>query len=582
MIPQATIKAALRLSPKMIVYHLKRGFRNRFCLSCPSLYDRYLERVGRKVPRISKRPVENLSLAETVSKFYYHEYHDGIGDAARGVVTLFGQTVDFGSAGAIQWHHELEAEKDFHLWRMKLAHMGFVGPMLIDGDEDALKAVAEMIAGFRQYAVFNRPGCFSSYWFPYSVSHRILAIMSGYLIARAGGRLSAELDDTLAEFLRWNVAFVLANVEHELKNNHVERNLAAVCLYYNHVDTVPRALARRIDQGVREIITATILPDGMLAERSAMYQALSVMALHIFAASEFLSTATRALAASKLRKAEVAWALMTHPDGQIALFNDSWCGEVPEAGLLVKAPHFGSIEMLEHAGYARLATDDYFVLFDAGAIGPRWNPGHGHADFLAVEIDVIGERFVVDPGTFQYSTGARRAFERSARSHNGPVFAGCEPVEYHGCFKVGKMTAAHFGKPMGGGAVSVAGELELQPGSVRREVTLLADAVRCVDIWRGEASRGKVRVLVQGQWAPVTLDGGLVTFERGDLRASIAVTDGRIAGLEEAEWSRHYLSSEHASALVLEPAAVGPGAARLTWTISYECLGEDSVGPQAL
>ena len=50
-----------------------------------------------------------------------------------GIKTKFSGMDHFGSIQAIDWHHTIHGEKDFHLWRMKLAHLGFICPMLING-----------------------------------------------------------------------------------------------------------------------------------------------------------------------------------------------------------------------------------------------------------------------------------------------------------------------------------------------------------------------------------------------------------------------------------------------------------------
>jgi hypothetical protein len=264
-------RAAIRLYPKMIVYHFKRAFRNWFCVRFPAAYSGYVHSVSKSVPTLSRESIEKTELASIVSRYYYDEYVDELDNASKGIFTFFGQRVDFGGPSNIDWHHEIPLERDLHLWRMKLAHMGFVCPMLISGTDNNLRAVEVIVSGYYNYARFDLRGCFSSYWFPYSVSHRILAILSGYVLARSNDRLSESLAVQIEDFLRWNVGFLLLNIEHELKNNHVERNLAAICLYYGYANTISSKLARKIDKDVHDLITSCILTDGMLSERSTMY-----------------------------------------------------------------------------------------------------------------------------------------------------------------------------------------------------------------------------------------------------------------------------------------------------------------------
>jgi len=357
------IRAAFRLSPKMVAYRLKRAIRNQFCLYFPSVYERHIERITRKIPRLVIPCQDSIiDLARTISIFYADEYRDRSDDVSNGIFTLFGERVDFGNVDNIEWHHEIRREEDFQLWRQKLCHMGFVCPMLLDGKDNHLRAVEKIISGYFDYAKFDVPNCFSSYWFPYSVSHRVLAIMSGYILSNIQGKYQHSLKLKIEDFLRWNIGFILANIEHELKNNHVERNLAAICFYYSCVEAVSTRLSNKIDRDVNDYISACVLEDGMISERSTMYQGLSAMALTIFSRSMFLSESTRRRAEQLLPKAIRAWNIMTHPDGEISLFNDSWFNEIPKVGLFTTAQTLSSVESLSNAGYVRMQYGDYFIL----------------------------------------------------------------------------------------------------------------------------------------------------------------------------------------------------------------------------
>lgn len=577
MVNLTIFRAASRLSIKMVSYHLKRYFRNQFCLRFPNVYKNYIVRISDDVPQIEVSDSLGVELAEYVANFYYEEYLSTIEESVKGKFTFFGQKVDFGDLQSIDWHYKIDVENDFHLWRMKLCHMGFVCPMLISGTAENLKAVEVIITNFNDNSKFSVPGCFSSYWFPYSVSHRVLAVLSGYLVARSKHQLPKQLCVQIEVFLKYNVAFILANIEHELKNNHVERNLAAICLYYDCIEKVQESVKWRIDQDVMQIVADCILSDGLLAERSAMYQGLSVVALRIFSETHFLTDATRGFSADRLAKAERAWQFMTHPDGEIGLFNDSWFGEIPKASAIVGSHEFERIETLDAAGYARISDKEYFILFDAGAIGPYWNPGHGHADFLSIELDVRGHRFIVDPGTFQYSSGIRRGLERSAQSHNGPAFDGIEPVEYRGCFKVGKMAKARLVAPVTTNEFgAVAGKLEFPAGIVSRELTILDGAVQFFDHWESKEKDlcGVVRLLIQGEWLEVECSKHKVTFRRDQVDVHILVKQGVIESLKPGEWARRYLESEAATLVTLRPLSTKVDESELTW----EVISSSNVG----
>ncbi len=562
MIDRMTLQALSRLSPNMILYHIKRVLRNKLSARFPKVYARHIGRVMARVPALGSGNT-NQAMAQDVACFYDEAYASKTPDAALGRFSFLGQDVDFGSAASIDWHHKVPSEQDFHLWRQKLGHMGFICPMLIRGDAAQLKAVEAFIDGFREQADFGRPECYSSVWFPYSASHRILAILSGYLIARETRSLPEGLQTRVGSFLRWNAAFVLANIEHELKNNHVERNLAALCFYYTHAQSVPAVISRRLDRNVAKLIRETILSDGLSAERSAMYQGLSVMALQVFAQTPFLSPATRAFAQERLPQAQRAWRFMTHPDGEIALFNDSWFGEVPCPGDLIAEGDFGQCEVLPDAQYGRFQQGSIFALFDAGPIGPSWNPGHGHADFLSVEVDVAGYRFIVDPGTYQYSTGRRRMHDRGASSHNGPSIVGWEPVSYKGAFRVGTLASARLRSENVSEAM-LCGELKAAYGMLCRQVTLNNEVLYIHDSWPIHPTSGRVRLLVPKSWRIISQGAQTVVFERGGVEAAITVTSGTMDAATNGHWSCRYLEDMPAHTLHLGPFK----NADLQWNVS--------------
>lgn len=563
---RVTLQAVSRLSPKMLAYHLKRAARNAIARRLPEAYARRIERTASTIPGLQLSP--SLELPKRVSRFYKDEYVDDLDNAALGTFSFFGKSVRFGSTALVDWHHTIAEEADLHLWRMKLAHMGFVGPMLMSDEVAHLTAATEMIACFSERASFATPGCFTSYWFPYSASHRVLGILSGYLIALSERSVPEEACQRIEDFLRWNVGFIIENIEHELKNNHVERNLAALCLYFSHAVSVPAALKTRLDREVHDIVDACVLGDGLLSERSAMYQGLTVMALDIFAHTPFLSERTLNLVRHRLARAERAWFVMTHPDGQISLFNDAWFGEVPPVARILPAQALQPLEVLPIAGYARLHRGSMFALLDAGPIGPRWNPGHGHADFLALEADVDQMRFIVDPGTYQYSTGPRRTFDRSAASHNGPAREGVEPVEYSGCFKVGRMASAHLVEAsMYGDRVMATARLNQGRLSTQRRVSLCSKAIDIQDEWMELAEAGSVRLLVPRLWSITEQSATRLLFEQKGIQVLISIEYGTLLRVDTAHWSSRYLQSEQAWEVVLAPGRTDHNGARLDWSI---------------
>ncbi|MEY4979985.1 MAG: hypothetical protein RLZZ352_2255, partial [Pseudomonadota bacterium] len=464
----------------MLLYMIRRTLRNHIAIQAPAWYKKRLSKIEDSLPFLSLASQQRISVQE-IGDFYCAEYGDQITDIPNGKIVLHGRSIDFKSAGCIDWKIRIPEEGDHQMWAVKLGHMGFLCPLLVSGDDEALKTVLEVIRSFRRSVSVTDPGAFNTYWFPYGVSHRVLALTSGYLIAASKRDLPEEFKIEILEFLRENIAFIVDNIEYELGNNHIERNLAALCIYFSHATSVPDWIRKKLNRDIRHLLDQTILADGGQIERSPMYQGLSIASQSVWAETPFLEDSLKQDIIQKLSKARYAFSVLCHPDGKVALFNDSWHHEVP-VWRGSAAPTGRSL--LSQSGYARLATGTDVCILDAGALGPRWNPGHGHADFLSVEISLDGERLVVDPGTSRYNTGEERRRERSAAAHNGPIWKGYEPVSFLGCFKIGRMAEAHLIDDIELPCLTVAGIFRDDPGVLIRVVRHYPnEGFLIADIW---------------------------------------------------------------------------------------------------
>jgi len=557
MISQPMAHALRRIPLPVLAHQLRRKLRDHVVPLAPRHYARRLARWTDATPELPQPCVLDAGLADLIGR-YYRVDAAARAEAARGVFRLMGRQVDFGGMADIDWRHCLPEEKDHHLWRMKLCQLEVMHSLLAEGDADDAQTALALLDMFERATGFDLPAPFQTIWSPYGASHRILALLSGVALAQARGKADPQLNGRVAGLLRRDAAFVRANVEHDLRNNHTERNLAALCLYGMACGGYGGAANRRLDREVAAIIAQTILPDGMQIERSAMYQGLSLMALRIFAATTFLQAETRALARIRGDAAARAWALLSHRDGEIVLFNDAWMGEVPPvASVLGDVSRTGGSSSLPDAGYAHLAHDMIDVWMDAGAIGPAWNPGHGHADFLALELDVAGERLFVDPGTSQYSTGPRRAHERSAVSHNGPCFDGAEPVDYLGCFKVGRLAAARPLDPRelaGLPEHTIGGVLRTGAGKVRRLVTPLPDgALLIADGWSPGPAPARSRFLIPADWQITVENAQLLRLRKDMTVVWLDIVEGAAVLAPPDHWSRRYMALERAQVLDILP-----------------------------
>jgi hypothetical protein len=569
----------------MLTHYFRRMVRDRLAVRFPKAYRRRLDRLSARLPKLGA----DIDLPDVLAPFisaYYRADAEEMADAAAGRFDLLGRQVDFGGIDRIDWRYRLPEEHDHNLWRMKLCQLEILHSLVADGAAAHQDTALALLDSFEEATAFDRESPFKTIWAPYGASHRILAMLSGLALAQRHGALRPELEARLRTFIRRDAAFLRDNVEHDLRNNHTERNLAALCLYGMVAHCVPVKLARRLDREVAAIIRDTVPEDGMQVERSAMYQGLTVMSLRIFAATPFLSAEARTLAAQRVKAAEAAWLFMSHADGDIALFNDSWTEEVPQAAALLDKPGDVALPaMLPDAGYVRLTGDNTTLWMDVGRIGPAWNPGHGHADFLAVEMDVSGERFLVDPGTSQYSTGPVRAFERSAASHNGPHYQGVEPVDYLGCFKVGRMRAPCMLDPAVLATLcreAVGGTLETAAGVVRRvAINVPGSGILLADRWSQTDVAGVVRLLIPATWSMEVVDDRVLHFSNGPHFARLAVLHGRLVPSGSGQWCRRYMAPEQAHVIQVEPERSGMQQISVL-LIGTEVPSSDTIGEEVL
>ena len=110
-------------------------------------------------------------------------------------------------------------------------------------------------------------------------------------------------------------------------------------------------------------------------------------------------TVTWAKALQRMRDWLVA---MSHPDGEIAFFNDAAHGMAPSpCELEAYAERLGlpsypgtkeGVTHLERSGFVRVQQGQLVALFDVGRVGPDYPPGHAHADTLSFELSLSGQK----------------------------------------------------------------------------------------------------------------------------------------------------------------------------------------------
>ena len=284
-------------------------------------------------------------------------------------------------------------------------------------------------------------------WEPYPLSLRIVNWIKWSL---AGNPLEHEWRDSLANQARW----LAARLEWHLLGNHLLANAKA--LIFAGTFFSGDEAQRWLEQGLSVLkaqLPEQILPDGGHFELSPMYHALvleDMIDLANLAAAFSGAIPEGAIQTWRdTTKRMIRWlACMSHPDGQIAFFNDAAFGVALPLDELQRygarcGMHFPPqpaepLVHLKDSGYVRVGWGDCVAILDIAAVGASYLPGHAHADTLSFELSLGGQRVIVNGGTSQYGADAQRRFERSTAAHSTVEIDGTDSSEVWGGFRVAR------------------------------------------------------------------------------------------------------------------------------------------------
>lgn len=443
--------------------------------------------------------------------------------------TFVGRSVETGEA--IDW----QADPD-QLWCMNLHYMEYLEEL----DRDA------GIALIRQWIAANppwRPGYWRDSWNSYALSLRVVVWMQR--LAAWDIDLADPDSRRIVASLAAQLDFLLKNLERDLGGNHLIKNIKALAwggaffagpFGQKLRDRATRLLAREIPH--------QILPDGMHYERSSSYHA------QVFAdlIETRMALGDAALDPVLDRMAHVA-ALLTHPDGGPAVFNDAGLtmAYAPDDCLAAFAqvtgraiPQRDGAFGFRDAGYFGLHAPGFALIADMGRIGPDSLPAHAHGDIGSIELSIGGERLVVDQGVYEYVAGDRRQASRSAHHHNCLAILGAEPADFYGAFRCGRRPRVGVAQFVGGdGGILLRGHhdgyhrLEGKPIVVRR-IEASADGITIHDRIDGKTWHEATSRLLLHPECRAELHGDLAILHRGEV--SIAVRGSAPLYVEPAVW----------------------------------------------
>ena len=315
----------------------------------------------------------------------------------------------------------------------------------------------------REWVEQNQPGNGAG-WDPYPTSLRIVNWIKWAL---ADNRLPDECLRSMALQAQW----LEKRLETHLLGNHLFANAKALIfagLFFKGADA-----QRWFEIGsnvLKREVPEQIQPDGGQFERSTMYHALALEDMldlynvRACYADDLDQERGEQLSDWQKRIPQMLdWLhAMSHPDGEIALFNDAAIGIAPSvAELDAYAGRLGlrnsasdslgasfpgdagttlpmEVLHLPDSGYIRVQSEGAVFLIDVAPVGPDYLPGHGHADTLTFELSLFGERFIVNSGTSLYDLSAERLRERGTAAHNTVVVDEHDSSEVWASFRLAR------------------------------------------------------------------------------------------------------------------------------------------------
>ncbi len=284
-------------------------------------------------------------------------------------------------------------------------------------------------------------------WEPYPLSRRIVNWIKWLLTTE-------DDDDALRQSLATQVRCLSKRLEYHLQANHLFANAKA--LLFAGAFFSGKEGARWLKKGyalLQQEVYRQILADGGHIERSPMYHAVILHDLmdciNLLRAYHISYPVTW----TKHTYNMLLWLqYLTHPDGDIAFFNDSTLGVADRFKALCAYyqrlhPEVNTFSqpttscLLPETGFARLQKEDLVVIADVGSIGPDYQPGHAHAETLSFELSYGSQRVFVNSGISTYNVGAERLRQRGTAAHNTLMVDGENSSHVWQSFRVARRAA---------------------------------------------------------------------------------------------------------------------------------------------
>lgn len=423
----------------------------------------------------------------------------------------------------------------------------------------------------------HNPPATGTGWDAYPTSLRIVNWLQ---YALGQGELGDQAWHSLAIQTRW----LSRRLEYHLLGNHLWANAKALTFAGSvfQGDEAQRWLQLGSGLLLREL-DEQFLADGGHFELSPMYHAtLTADALDLLQLERCLPNSLPAALLEQLRQrmpSMLDWlATMTHPDGDIAFFNDTTFGMAPTlADLTAYARTLGvsppsspaTFTPLNASGYVRAQRGPATLIADLAAVGPDYLPGHAHADTLSFELSIHAQRIIVNSGVSTYAVGTTRSAERGTAAHSTVIVDGKNSSEVWGSFRVGRRARILERDWHASGERCVIegthdGYRQIARGPLHRRRWVLDDqSLQIEDQLRGSFTLAEARLILHPD-VSATPDGNdiLLRSRQATLRLR---TSGPQPTLVKATWAPGFGRLEATQAVCLALPADGQLSYRLEW-----------------
>lgn len=301
---------------------------------------------------------------------------------------------------------------------------------------DSTQATSHCDLLFSLYAqwIKENPPSNGNGWEPYPLSLRIVNVI----------KWVSKFNRILSEEWRINLLLqaeaLVKQVEYHIAANHLFANAKALVFLGTFFKGTRADFY--LNKGLKILnkeLEIQFLPDGGHFELSPMYHATLIWDLCDLVHLTQCTDSPKLLKLQPLLEKRIQKGLywlqcMSHPDGEISLFNDAAFGIAPTIKEVENYAHQLKIiqnpvrksqntPMMPHylpdSGYYAVDLEQKSkLILDVAKVGPDFQPGHAHADTLSFELSLYSQRFLVHSGTSTYAPGAQRLLERGTRAHN--------------------------------------------------------------------------------------------------------------------------------------------------------------------